>query len=649
VLKEDFDEISSKWNILRSNKNGRAVKFDTFSSQVIEGAKTTKIETGKKSFPLVTGAAVGEQITVALLNESNFTGVCTDENLVVIQSFGDTAQYLKNINFTHNLNELLPENIATIFRAAAHKALKLNERVVLDELRLEKPDDRSGRRVNIVLSPFFLDKSEERLLLVLFMDINTPAATKNVIHIEDINEVTIEHVISLEQENAELKHSLAVAHGRIESSNENTQSFNEELQSANEEMQSANEEMQSTNEELQSVNEELQTVNKEHQMTIDELTNLNDDLNNYFRSNTNGQLFVDRDLLLKRYSPSAVKYINIRESDIGRPLSNITTNIKIDTLIDDIRQVILDEEVIIREAEAKDGKVYQVMTMPYLRKNSHTADGAIVSFYEITALKKLLDELDISNKGLTDSVSAIEHSREKVSLLLAKEKELNVLKSRFVSMASHEFKTPLTSIQLSAEMIGKFAHDSGNASVIRFTNTIKNSAKNLTGILNDFLSLELLETGKIKPIMSEFDVVSFAEEITQDMQLLAGQKQKIIFHHTGKRRKMTLNPSLIKNCVINLISNAIKYSGKDSLIEFSTKITEKLFTITIKDNGIGIPKEDQKHLFEAFFRAHNTGNIPGTGLGLNIVNRYIDLMNGKIKFLSQLNKGTTFVITFAVK
>ncbi|MEO6849880.1 MAG: HAMP domain-containing sensor histidine kinase [Mucilaginibacter sp.] len=216
-------------------------------------------------------------------------------------------------------------------------------------------------------------------------------------------------------------------------------------------------------------------------------------------------------------------------------------------------------------------------------------------------------------------------------------------------MASHEFKTPLTSIQLSAEMIGKFAHDSGNASVIRFTNTIKNSAKNLTGILNDFLSLELLETGKIKPIMSEFDVVSFAEEITQDMQLLAGQEQKIIFHHTGKRRKMTLNPSLIKNCVINLISNAIKYSGKDSLIEFSTKITEKLFTITIKDNGIGIPKEDQKHLFEAFFRAHNTGDIPGTGLGLNIVNRYIDLMNGKIKFHSQLNKGTTFVITFAVK
>jgi two-component system CheB/CheR fusion protein len=356
VLKEDFDEISSKWNILRSNKNGRAVKFDTFSSQVIEGVKTTKIETGKKGFPLVTGAAVGEQITVALLNESNFTGVCTDENLVVIQSFGDTAQYLKNINFTHNLNELLPENIATIFRAAAHKALKLNERVVLDELRLEKPDDRSGRRVNIVLSPFFLDKSEERLLLVLFMDINTPAATKNVIHIEDINEVTIEHVISLEQENAELKHSLAVAHGRIESSNENTQSFNEELQSANEEMQSANEEMQSTNEELQSVNEELQTVNKEHQMTIDELTNLNDDLNNYFRSNTNGQLFVDRDLLLKRYSPSAVKYINIRESDIGRPLSNITTNIKIDTLIDDIRQVILDEEVIIREPKQKMGR-----------------------------------------------------------------------------------------------------------------------------------------------------------------------------------------------------------------------------------------------------------------------------------------------------
>jgi two-component system CheB/CheR fusion protein len=646
VLKDDFEEISGKWNILQSNKNGRAVKFDTFASQVIGSVKTTQMEVSKKSFSSGSGAEIGDQVNNALLKESQFTGVCMDENLVVVKSFGNTALYLKNINFNHNLSDLLPDKISTIFKAAAHKALKLNERVILNELKLSETDDSHVKFINIVLSPFYLDKSEERLLLVLFTDVSTKLTEKHIINVEDINEVSKEHIISLEQEVAELKHNLSVANGRIENSNENMQSFNEELQSANEEMQSANEEMQSTNEELQSVNEELQTINKEHQMTIDELTDMNDDLNNYFRSNTNGQLFVDRNLLLKRYSPAAVKHINIRESDIGRPLSNITTNIKLETIIEDIKKVILDEEVITKEAEALDGKVYQVMTMPYLKKGSKRADGAIISFYEITELKKLLGDLDISNKDLTDSVLAIEHSREKVSLLLAKEKELNVLKSRFVSMASHEFKTPLTSIQLAGEMIGKIALESDNKILMRFTNTIRNSSKNLTSILNDFLSHELLASGKIKPILTEFDVVSFAEEITQDMQLLAGQAQAIVFKHNGTERRIKLNPSLLKNCVINLISNSIKYSGKDSLIEFNTKINKGLFTMIIKDNGIGIPKDDQKHLFQEFFRAHNTGNIPGTGLGLNIVKRYIDLMNGKIKFVSIVDKGTTFTITF---
>jgi signal transduction histidine kinase len=216
-------------------------------------------------------------------------------------------------------------------------------------------------------------------------------------------------------------------------------------------------------------------------------------------------------------------------------------------------------------------------------------------------------------------------------------------------MASHEFKTPLTSIQLSAEMIGKVAVKIDQPVILKYTNTITNSTKNLVSILNDFLSLELLESGKINPVLSEFDIVKFSEEITEDMQQLAKEQQKIVFRHIGKDRKITLNPSLLKNCVINLISNAIKYSGENSLIEFTTKITKSHLVIIIKDDGIGIPKDDQRHLFEAFFRAHNTGNIPGTGLGLNIVHRYTDLMNGQIKFESRVNEGTKFNITFPVK
>ena len=143
-------------------------------------------------------------------------------------------------------------------------------------------------------------------------------------------------------------------------------------------------------------------------------------------------------------------------------------------------------------------------------------------------------------------------------------------------------------------------------------------------------------------------MVKFAEEITEDMQSLAKIEQQIIYRHTGRGRMATLNASLLKNSIINLISNAIKYSGPNSIIEFYTKTTKSYLTIIIRDNGIGIPKEDQIHLFEAFFRAHNTGNIPGTGLGLNIVGRYTALMKGKVKFKSKLGEGTSFSLIFPI-
>jgi signal transduction histidine kinase len=132
------------------------------------------------------------------------------------------------------------------------------------------------------------------------------------------------------------------------------------------------------------------------------------------------------------------------------------------------------------------------------------------------------------------------------------------------------------------------------------------------------------------------------------MQMVAKQNQNIIYQHTGTSGIINLDPNLLKNCVINLIANAIKYSGENTFIEFNTEVTGQQCIITIKDNGIGIPDTDQKHLFEAFFRAHNTGNIPGTGLGLNIVARYTSLMNGQIEFSSNINQGTLFTITFPI-
>lgn len=259
---------------------------------------------------------------------------------------------------------------------------------------------------------------------------------------------------------------------------------------------------------------------------------------------------------------------------------------------------------------------------------------------------KLEDLVDERTNSLKEIVEALRDAKEEVSISLEKEKELGQMKSRFVSMASHEFRTPLSSIQLSASLIQKYAEPFDSKPIQKHVNKVKNAVGNLTTILNDFLSLEKLEAGRVEVNPCTFDLVKLSEEVTEEMQMIAKQNQHIIYQHTGAKSLVHLDQNLLKNCMINLISNAIKYSGEDTFIEFNTEINEEGCKVIVKDNGIGIPETDQVYLFEPFFRAHNTGNIPGTGLGLNIVRRYANLMKGTLQFKSIINKETTFILSF---
>lgn len=265
-------------------------------------------------------------------------------------------------------------------------------------------------------------------------------------------------------------------------------------------------------------------------------------------------------------------------------------------------------------------------------------------------IKSYTEKLEVKIKERTQDlvklVSELEMAKENLRELFNKEKELNQLKTRFVSMASHEFRTPLSSIQLSASLIDKYALKQDVNSVEKHTSKIKNSITNLTTILNDFLSLEKLEAGKVEASAQSFNIISFAEEITEEMQMMTKQNQHIIYEHTGITATVFLDPNLLKNCIINLISNSIKYSGEDTFIQFNTVLKDKELIVEVRDNGIGIPEADQNNLFEPFFRAHNTGDIPGTGLGLNIVKRYVGLMNGTLTCKSEINAGTIFSLTF---
>lgn len=228
---------------------------------------------------------------------------------------------------------------------------------------------------------------------------------------------------------------------------------------------------------------------------------------------------------------------------------------------------------------------------------------------------------------------------------LSKEKQLNELKSRFIAMASHEFRTPLSAILSSVSLIGRYLTTEEQEKRDKHIKRIKSNVSNLTGILDDFLSLSKLEEGRVESTPVPFDLFVFLHEVTDEMQGVAKAGQELQVSYEGEK-EVFLDKRLLKNILINLISNATKYSPIDSEIELYAEITEPYVKISVRDYGIGIPEEEQIHLFERFYRANNATNIQGTGLGLNIVQKYITLMGGKVEFESQLDQGTTFTLFF---
>ena len=263
-------------------------------------------------------------------------------------------------------------------------------------------------------------------------------------------------------------------------------------------------------------------------------------------------------------------------------------------------------------------------------------------------LAEVVNKLLVTNKNLENQIKATEAAQEallksqkELKEALAKEQELNKLKSRFVSTASHEFRTPLSTILSSASLIARYTAPNTEAKRQKHVDRIKSSVQHLNNILNDFLSISKLEEGKFAPEASIFDIKIYFEDILEEMSGILKDGQNIHFEHQGDRN-VFVDKKFLKNILINLLSNASKYSDEYSKIDLFTKNTNKKLSIEIKDYGIGIPKSEQEHLFERFFRAQNAINIQGTGLGLNIVKRYVNMMNGSIDFESIENQGTSF-------
>lgn len=260
-----------------------------------------------------------------------------------------------------------------------------------------------------------------------------------------------------------------------------------------------------------------------------------------------------------------------------------------------------------------------------------------------TGLEKKVED---RTKMLRETLTALEQSKEELNEVLKAEKELGELKSRFVSMASHEFKTPLSIILSSSFLLEKYNDINAPDKRLKHIERIKTAVGDMKLILDDFLSLDKLDEGLVKSnieTVSATDCMIEINAVINEMQVNLKQGQQMIFVHNGDEN-VVLDKHLLKNICINLLSNAIKFSPENSIIEVKCIITENDFILNIKDKGIGISQEDKQHLFERFFRAKNAFNIQGTGLGLHIIGKYLELMNGSIDIQSELNKGSVFTI-----
>ena len=262
--------------------------------------------------------------------------------------------------------------------------------------------------------------------------------------------------------------------------------------------------------------------------------------------------------------------------------------------------------------------------------------GTLIAGEDITERKKL----ESRQLKYTEELKEIVEERTKeLNEALQQEKIISEMKSAFVSMASHEFRTPLTSILSSAILIGKYNDLKENTKVGRHVERIKSSVNQLTNILEDFLSMEKLERGIVATSKETFDLKAFIWNTIEEFNWMLKEKQNIIYIQKSPI-EVFLDKKILRNVLLNLISNATKYSQTD--IQIRTHVNKDILHLEIEDKGIGIPENEQEYLFTKFFRAKNVTNIQGTGLGLSIVKHYVDLLEGTITFTSKLGEGSTF-------
>lgn len=605
--KKYFQEVSKKWRIFQNIEKAQNFNNNSYNTpgQVSRSNSLTQDAAPQKTE--LKGNLL-EMVNSSLLDVSGYeAAIWINPDFNILHTLGNIQKFLLPKFFNFNLLEMLPEKLSIATSNTIRKALKSGKETAIQEVKFKRND--TSYAVNVVAKPILSKLPlSQSIIVVLFKDCNTKAVKANALEVFSLEEHTYRHLEDLKEELSGTKKQLRETTDALEESNDNISSYNEELISSNEEMQSVNEE-------LQSVNEELQTVNNEYHLKIKELAELNDDLDNYFKSTINTQLYVDKDLILRKFTPSAVKQINLKDSDIGRTLSDISNNLRFSTLMDDIERVITSSAFIQKEVQTVDGRWYQMMAIPYVKQHDNQTHGVIITFNDITELKKAQDKLS----------------------------RVNADHNNFIFAVSHDLKGPLGNIKMIISHLNEVI-DPQSKDMLEYMTLLEKSTSNLNQIIS-----ELTDVSKIESEIEEnINVQKLLKEVELSMKIMLDNSDAKVTYDL-KEPEIQFSKKNLRSLIFNIFSNAIKYKSPDRPLEVTirTQKSNDYILLSIQDNGLGIPENKIGKIFGVFQRAHK--HVEGSGVGLYLAKKTITNAGGDIEVESEVGKGSIFKVYFKDK
>ncbi|MCE6991229.1 chemotaxis protein CheB [Dyadobacter sp. CY323] len=607
-IMQSLKVISKKYKVYKNQGTHHAVRFESFSLPDVYHKKQTDTAYAKDQAYKVSDRTVGDAVNETVMKDLGQLVICIDQNERILKLYGDTSRFLLQKIMPADFTELLPGPLAIAYNAIINNVVQNDKGASVSGINIKQGQEIV--RVTLSVSPMIYKGRSNGFLVVRIYeetDGETAANGKQVFN-EEI--YFNQYTQSLEQEVKDLKEERMASNEKLYSQEENMQSFNEELLSANEEMQS-------TSEEMQSINEELHTINSDYQLKNKELAELNDDLNNYFRSNINGQLFLDDQLRLIKFSPGAAKLINLLETDVGRPLGNISTNFKVETIIEDISAVLSGDAVVTKEIETKDGRWFQVMTMPYIRQVNKKISGAIITFNDITELKTIQQQLDKKNEALM---------------------RINADLDNFVHTASHDLLDPLTNIEGSISLISSI--DTNDPEINAVLPIINSSVQKFRSLIGEIAVVARIENNALET--EPVDIDELLDNI--DWSLTERIKSSgAVIKRDIQVKQVIFSKKNLRSILYNLIANGIKYrSERPPVIVVRITAESNQTVLSVEDNGMGMDKRHLNTIFDKYTRLKTDGD--GYGIGLYLASKIVHAAGGRIAVESEPGVGSKFTI-----